>query len=105
MSPKGWHILHRKDKWGVRREGTKRDSVQPDTKAEAENRAREIVENPDGGEVVSHDPDGEIQNPDAIDSHDTDSPEDTKAQGAIDSIRISQHPRVPVASFSWIASS
>lgn len=78
MSKNRWHILPRGEKWGVRREGADRDSVQTGTKREAEERAREIARNQGGGEVVPHGRDGRIQNPNTIDSNDPCPPKDTK---------------------------
>ena len=78
MTSKRWHIVPRGSKWGIRREGTGRDSIQTNTKAEAEQRVREIVNNQGGGEVIPHGRDGKIQNPDTIKGHDPCPPKDQK---------------------------
>jgi len=78
MSRNRWHVVPRGDRWGVHREGAQRDSAVKDTKAEAEQRAKEIARNQGGGEVVPHGRSGQFGNPNTIDSNDPCPPKDTK---------------------------
>lgn len=64
--------------WDVRAPGSERASGHFDTQAEAYARAREIVGNLGGGEVVIHGADGRIRNSNTIDRPDPDPPRDTK---------------------------
>ena len=52
--------------WDVRAPGAKRSSSHHDTQAEAERRAKEIVRNAGGGEVVIHRPNGQIRDSDTV---------------------------------------
>ena len=52
--------------WDVKKPGANRASAHTDTKAAAERRAREIVRNAGGGEIVRHGLDGRIQDSDTI---------------------------------------
>lgn len=52
--------------WDVKAGGAKRASSHRDTQAEAEKRAKEIVENLGGGEVVIHGCDGKIPDKDTV---------------------------------------
>jgi len=52
--------------WDVRKPGASRASSHHDTQAEAIDRAREIVGNEGGGEVVIHGRDGQIRDKDTI---------------------------------------
>ncbi|MDH6679880.1 hypothetical protein M2284_004105 [Rhodococcus sp. LBL1] len=52
--------------WDVRKPGSSRSSGHSDTQADAINRARGIVRNVGGGEVVIHRPDGRIRDSDTI---------------------------------------
>ncbi|WP_084652909.1 DUF2188 domain-containing protein [Nocardioides insulae] len=52
--------------WDVRGEGAKRASAHADTQADAIARAREIVGNAGGGEVVIHGRDGQIRDSDTV---------------------------------------
>lgn len=52
--------------WDVRAPGAERASSHHDTQADAVDRAREIVHNVGGGEVVIHRPDGRIRDSDTI---------------------------------------
>jgi hypothetical protein len=52
--------------WDVEKPGANRASSHHDTQAEAINRAREIVHNSGGGEVVIHGRDGRIRDSDTI---------------------------------------
>lgn len=54
------------DGWDVVAPGSSRSSAHTDTQAEAINRAREIVTNLGGGEVVIHRPDGTIRDSDTV---------------------------------------
>lgn len=52
--------------WDVKAPGADRASSHHDTKAEAESRAKDIVRNNGGGEVVIHDRDGRISDSDTV---------------------------------------
>ena len=52
--------------WDVSREDAKRSSAHADTQQQAIDRAREIVHNAGGGEVVIHDRQGRIRDKDTI---------------------------------------
>lgn len=52
--------------WDVRKPGSSRSSGHTDTQADAINRARGIVRNVGGGEVVIHRPDGRIRDSDTV---------------------------------------
>jgi len=52
--------------WNVVKPGSDRASAHTDTQAEGIDRAREIVGNSGGGEVVIHRPDGTIRDSDTI---------------------------------------
>lgn len=65
--------------WDVKKPGADRASAHENTKAEAEARAKEIVRNAGGGEVVIHGRDGRIQDSDTIrPGNDPFPPRDTK---------------------------
>ena len=52
--------------WDVTKPGASRRSAHADTQAEAIDRAREIVTNAGGGEVVIHGRDGRIRDSDTV---------------------------------------
>jgi hypothetical protein len=52
--------------WDVKAPGADRASGHFDTQADAQDRAREIVQNVGGGEVVTHGQDGRIRDSDTI---------------------------------------
>ena len=52
--------------WNVKAPGAQRASAHTRTQAEAERRAKEIVANLGGGEVVIHRPDGRIRDSDTV---------------------------------------
>jgi hypothetical protein len=61
------HVTRRPDgDWQVVKPGASRPSAVAPTQAEAERRAREIVGNAGGGEVVIHRPDGRIRDSDTV---------------------------------------
>lgn len=65
--------------WDVRAPGAQRVSAHTDTQAEAISRARNIVGNAGGGEVVIHGRDGRIRDSDTIaPGNDPNPPRDTK---------------------------
>lgn len=65
--------------WRVVGPNAQRASAKTDTQAEAYDRAREIVHNAGGGEVVIHDRHGQIRNSNTIPpGHDPDPPKDTR---------------------------
>jgi hypothetical protein len=52
--------------WDVVAPHAQRASAHTDTKAEAGARAREIVDNAGGGQVINHNKNGEISNPNTV---------------------------------------
>lgn len=65
--------------WDVRAPDSQRASAHTDTQADAINRARDIVGNAGGGEVVIHGRDGRIRDSDTIaPGNDPNPPRDTK---------------------------
>ena len=61
------HITHRPDGgWQVKKPGASRASAVKSTQSAAVDRAREILENDGGGELVTHRPDGRIRDSDTI---------------------------------------
>lgn len=57
---------HPEGGWQVRKPGSDRASARTSTQGEAIGRAREILVNDRGGEVVVHRPDGSIRDSDTI---------------------------------------
>ncbi|GAA0950578.1 hypothetical protein GCM10009554_50700 [Kribbella koreensis] len=73
------HVVRDGDKWKVVAPGADRASATASTQGEAINRAREIVRNTGGGEVVIHRPDGTIRDSDTIaPGNDPNPPKDKK---------------------------
>lgn len=65
--------------WDVKAPGAQRSGSHHDTQAEAIDRAREIVHNAGGGEVITHGRDGRIRDSDTIaPGNDPFAPRDTK---------------------------
>jgi uncharacterized protein YdaT len=65
--------------WDVKAPGADRSSAHVDTQQQGIDRAREIVHNTGGGEVVIHRPDGTIRDSDTIrPGHDPDPPRDRR---------------------------
>lgn len=65
--------------WDVKKPGAERASSHVDTQADAIDRAREIVHNAGGGEVVIHGRDGQIRDSDTVaPGNDPNPPKDTK---------------------------
>jgi hypothetical protein len=60
------HVTPHPDGWQITKPGASRASAVTDTQAEAIGRAREIVGNSGGGEVVIHRPDGTIRDSDTV---------------------------------------
>lgn len=61
------HVVKNPEKgWDVKAGGAKRASANERTQAAAEKRAKEIVGNAGGGEVVIHDRKGRIRDPDTV---------------------------------------
>lgn len=78
-NPSNRHVVPDPDGgWDVRAPGAERASGHFDTQSEAYARAREIVGNRGGGEVVIHGADGRIRNSNTFDRPDPDPPRDTK---------------------------
>lgn len=66
MSKNKRHVTRHPDGWAVRKPGSKRASSVHPTQAEAERRAKEVVGNSGGGEVVIHGRDGRIRDSDTV---------------------------------------
>jgi hypothetical protein len=65
--------------WDIKAPGAQRSSAHLDTQGDAINRAREIVHNSGGGEVVIHRPTGVIRDSDTVPpGHDPDPPRDRR---------------------------
>ena len=65
--------------WDVKAPGAERSSVHTDTQQQAITRAREIVHNTGGGEVVIHDRQGQIRDSDTVSpGHDPFPPRDKR---------------------------
>ena len=65
--------------WDVKKPGAKRVSSHHDTQGGAEKRAKKIVSNAGGGEVVIHRPDGRIRDLDTVaPGNDPNPPKDTQ---------------------------
>ena len=78
-NPNNRHVVPDPDGgWDVRAPGADRASAHFDTQSEAYSRAREIVGNLGGGEVVIHGSDGRIRNSNTIGRPDPDPPRDTR---------------------------
>ena len=60
------HVTPHPDGWQVQKPGASRPSAVTSTQAEAIDRAREILGNDGGGEVVTHRPDGRIRGSDTV---------------------------------------
>jgi hypothetical protein len=80
MSRNERHVVPNPDGgWDVKAPGADRSSAHKDTQADAIDRAREIVGNSGGGEVVIHGRDGRIRDSDTISpGHDPFPPRDTR---------------------------
>jgi hypothetical protein len=74
------HVVSNPDGgWNVVPPRAQRPSAHVDTQAEAIDRARQIVHNTGGGEVVIHRPDGSIRDSDTVPpGHDPDPPRDRR---------------------------
>lgn len=65
--------------WQVIKPGSTRASARTETQAEGESRAREILRNNGGGEVITHRPSGVIRDSDTVPpATDPNPPKDTK---------------------------
>jgi uncharacterized protein YdaT len=80
MSSTNRHVVPNPDGgWDVVADGANRASSHHDTQADGIDRARQIVHNAGGGEVVTHGRDGRIRDSDTIaPGHDPFPPRDTK---------------------------
>ena len=74
------HVVQAPDGgWNVKNPGSDRASAHTDTQAQAINRARQIVGNSGGGEVVIHGRDGRIRDSDTVaPGNDPNPPKDTR---------------------------
>lgn len=73
------HVVPSGDGWDVKAPNATRASSHHDTQAEAIARAREIVHNAGGGEVITHRPNGQIRDSDTVPpGHDPFPPRDKK---------------------------
>ena len=67
MTSKNRHVVPGRDGgWDVKAPGSRRASSHHPTQADAERRAKEIVGNSGGGEVVIHRPNGQIRDKDTV---------------------------------------
>lgn len=67
MPEKNRHVVPNSDGgWDIKKPGAERASAHERTQAEAEKRAKEIVRNEGGGEVVIHDRKGRIRDKDTV---------------------------------------
>jgi hypothetical protein len=80
MSSNNRHVVPNPDGgWDVKKPDAQRSSSHQDTQAEAIARAREIVHNAGGGEVITHGRGGQIRDSDTIaPGNDPFPPRDTK---------------------------
>ncbi len=73
------HVTPHPEGWAVRKPGGERASSVHSTQVDAERRAKEIVANSGGGEVVIHDRQGRIRDSDTVrPGHDPSPPKDQK---------------------------
>jgi hypothetical protein len=78
-NPNDRHVVPDSDGgWNVVKPGASRASAHLDTQSEAYARAKEIVTNAGGGEVVVHGRNGQIRNPNTIGRPDPDPPRDKR---------------------------
>lgn len=78
-NPNNRHVVPNPDGgWDVKAPHADRASGHFDTQVDAYRRAREIVVNAGGGEVIVHGTDGRIRDPNTIGRPDPDPPRDTK---------------------------
>lgn len=67
MARKERHVVpHPEGGWQVEAPGARRASARADTQSDAISRAREILANGGGGEVVIHRPNGSIRDSDTV---------------------------------------
>lgn len=67
MARNNRHVVETDDgRWAVRDEGSERASGIFGTQKEAQDRAREILRNSGGGEIVTHGRDGKIRDSDTV---------------------------------------
>jgi len=79
MSRNERHVVREGERWKVVKPGSDRASATADTQAAAIDRAREIVGNSGGGEVVIHRRDGSIRDSDTVaPGNDPNPPKDKK---------------------------
>lgn len=74
------HVVHNPDGgWDVKKPGAERASSHHDTQAEAETKAKNILANAGGGEVIIHRTDGKIRDSDTVPpGNDPNPPKDMK---------------------------
>lgn len=79
MAKKNYWITQHSEGWQAKREGSNRASGIFDTQWEAENFARDILQNnPGGGELVTQNREGKIRSKDTINRPDYNPPKDTE---------------------------
>ncbi len=80
MNDNNRHVVRNPDGgWDVKKPGAQRPSSHHNTQGEAVSRAREIVNNAGGGEVITHGRDGRIRDSDTVSpGNDPFPPRDTK---------------------------
>ena len=60
------HVVRHGDGWAVVKPGSDKASALANTQQQGVNRAREILQNDGGGELVIHRPDGSIRDSDTV---------------------------------------
>lgn len=75
---KNYWVNQTEDGWKAQREGAGRAAGVFDTQREAEEFARDILENNGGGELITQNEQGQIRSKDTINSNDPSSRKDTE---------------------------
>ena len=78
MAKNNYWISPNDDGWKAQREGASRASGIFDTQREAENYARNVMQNNNGGELITQNRGGVIRSKDTINGPDRDPPKDTE---------------------------
>lgn len=93
MSDNDRHVVpHADGGWDVKAPHAERASSHHDTQAEAIVRAREIVENAGGGELITHGMDGRIRESDTVAAARHDIQPDVEQPGVVDGFALPVDP-------------
>lgn len=76
MAKNNYWITPHDDDWQAKREGAQRAARTFDTQKEAEDYARNIMQNGEGGELITQNKEGQIRSKDTINSNDPNPPKD-----------------------------